>query len=488
MTTHEPASPFCIAIFGGAGDLTRRMLMPALFRCHLDKSLPAGDIIGIGRRAMDRASYIDSLAGPYPHSGIDPSSARREWDDFAQRLDYLELDARDPDGYRALVGALDSNKERIRIFYLATAPDLFGEICGHLQEAGLVTPETRVVLEKPIGHDLGSARSINDLVGAAFREDQVFRIDHYLGKETVQNLMVLRFGNALIEPLWGASMIDHVQITVSEQLGVEGRGGYFDHAGALRDMVQNHMLQLVCLVAMEPPNSLDPDAVRDEKLKVLRALRPITGTDVRSKTVRGQYRAGAREGRPVPSYVDEVGVGADSSTETFVALKIEIENWRWVGVPFYLRTGKRLQQRMTEIVVQFKRVPHFIFEQPTGRIPANRIIIRLQPDEGIRLLIEVKQPGRGMALRPVYLNLSFAEAFETRRLDAYERLLMDVIRGDPTLFMRRDEVEAAWLWVEPILEGWRQSDDRPAPYVTGTWGPAPAIALIERDGRTWLEE
>jgi glucose-6-phosphate 1-dehydrogenase len=335
---------------------------------------------------------------------------------------------------------------------------------------------------------LASARAINDEVGSVFEENQIFRIDHYLGKETVQNLMALRFANSLFEPLWNGAQVDHVQITVAESLGIEDREDYYKRAGALRDMVQNHLLQLACLVAMEPPTRLEADAVRDEKLKVLRALRPITGDEVASKTVRGQYRAGAINGDLAPGYQEEVG-DEPTGTETFVVVKAEIDSWRWATVPFYLRTGKRMPVRASEIVIQFRALPHSIFQPDAGRIVANRLVVRLQPDEGMKLFLMAKDPGPGgMRLREAPLNLSFAETFKVRYPDAYERLLMDVVRGNPTLFMRRDEVEAAWAWVEPILAGWRERGDAPKPYAAGTWGPSAAIALIERDGRTWHED
>jgi glucose-6-phosphate 1-dehydrogenase len=373
------------------------------------------------------------------------------------------------------------------VFYLATAPELFGPICDRLGHVGLAGNGARVVVEKPIGKSLESARAVNDAVGRHFAEDRVYRIDHYLGKETVQNLMALRFANALFEPLWRAAHIDHVQITVAETLGVEGRTGYYDTAGALRDMVQNHMLQLLCLTAMETPRSLAADAVRDEKLKVLKSLVPISGDSVGDRTVRGQYRAGASAGGPVAGYLDELG-DETSRTETFVALKAEIANWRWAGVPFYLRTGKRLAGRESEIVAQFRPIPFSVFDSSAGPIEANRLVIRLQPDEGVKLWLMVKDPGPGgMRLRHLPLDMSFARAFAVRHVDAYERLLMDVIRGNQTLFMRRDEVEAAWEWIDPILQAWAASPDRPKPYTSGTWGPSAAIALIERDGRSWYE-
>jgi glucose-6-phosphate 1-dehydrogenase len=391
-------------------------------------------------------------------------------------------------GWDDLAAVLAEHPDRIRVFYLATGPDLFGPICDHLGLYGLATPNSRVVVEKPIGKSLESARAVNEAIGRVFPEDRVYRIDHYLGKETVQNLMALRFANALFEPLWNNAHIDHVEITVAETLGVEGRAGYYDTAGALRDMVQNHMLQLLCLVAMEPPTSLAADAVRDEKLKVLKALVPLVDGTVDGSTVRGQYRSGASSGGPVKGYLDELGAPT-SITETFVALKAEIANWRWAGVPFYLRTGKRLASRVSEIVVAFRHIPYSLFEPSAGPIAANRLVIRLQPDEGVKLWLMIKDPGPGgMRLQHVPLDMSFATVFNVRNPDAYERLLMDVVRGNQTLFMRRDEVEAAWAWIDPILEVWSTSRDLPKPYTAGTWGPSAAIALIERDGRTWYED
>jgi glucose-6-phosphate 1-dehydrogenase len=341
-------------------------------------------------------------------------------------------------------------------------------------------------VEKPIGRDLDSARALNDLVGDDFGEHQIFRIDHYLGKETVQNLMALRFANMLYEPLWNSAHIDHVQITVAETVGLEDRVTYYDKAGALRDMVQNHILQLLCLVAMEAPSSMDADAVRDEKLKVLRALKRVNGHEAPRQTVRGQYRAGASAGGPVKGYVEELGKGSD--TETFVAIKAEIANWRWAGVPFYLRTGKRLATRVSEIVIEFKQIPHSIFGEGTGNISPNQLVIRLQPDEGVKQFLMVKDPGPGgMRLRQIPLDMSFAQTFQGRAPDAYERLVMDVVRGNQTLFMRRDEVEAAWSWIDPILNAWEQNRQDVQGYTAGTWGPSSSIALIERDGRTWHE-
>jgi len=370
---------------------------------------------------------------------------------------------------------------------LAVAPGLYGPICRNIGAHGLATPASRVVLEKPIGHDLESARAINDEVGQVFTEAQTFRIDHYLGKETVQNLLALRFANSIFERLWNSDVIDHVQITVAETVGLEGRGGYYAHAGALRDMVQNHLLQLLCLMAMEPPVSLDADRVRDEKLKVLRALRPLEPHEVGALTVRGQYGPGAVDGRPVPGYLADLG--EPSMTETFVALKAEVRSWRWANVPFYLRTGKRLPQKVSEIVVQYRALPFSIFPPSVAELEPNRLVIRLQPEEGMRLEMMTKEPGPGgLRLSPTALDISFEKTFGLRYPDAYERLLMDTVRGNATLFMRRDEVEAAWAWVEPILDAWGSRPDHPRPYPAGSWGPTAAIALIERDGRTWHEE
>ncbi len=482
-----PVESFDLIVFGGTGDLARRKLLPALYHRDGDDQIPEDSrIIAISRSDLDRDVYAgqikDALREHVEEDLTDEDVLTR----FLGRLDHVTLDIRDDAGWSELAKRLEGHGDRIRVFYLATAPGLFGEICEKIGEHGLNTPKSRVVLEKPIGRDVASARQINDAVGEVFDEPQIYRIDHYLGKETVQNLMALRFANTLFEPLWSHNAIDHVQITVAESIGVEGRGGYYDRSGALRDMVQNHMLQLLCLVAMEPPTSFTADGVRDEKLKVLRALRPIAGAEVDRKTVRGQYRAGASNGGAAPGYLEEIS-GNESSTETFVALKAEIENWRWSSVPFYLRTGKRLPTRTSEIVIQFRPIPHSIFTE-SDNIKANRLVVRLQPDEGMTLLLMVKEPGPGgMRLRPAPLNLSFAETFKVRYRDAYERLLMDVVRGNPTLFMRRDEVEAAWSWIEPVIIGWNERGETPRPYTAGTWGPSAAIGLIERDGRTWYE-
>jgi glucose-6-phosphate 1-dehydrogenase len=482
--------PFDLVVFGATGDLAYRKLMPALYHRHRDGQIPpVARIIGASRRPMSDEAYQKlteaALEKFVPADEREPELVAS----FLERISYVAIDATAEEaGWPELVKVLEEGKDRIRAFYLAVAPDLFGLICEGIGAHGLVTPQTRVIIEKPIGKSLASANALNDSIGKVFSENQIYRIDHYLGKETVQNLMALRFANALFEPIWNANHIDNVQITVAESLGVEGRAGYYDTAGALRDMVQNHILQLLCLVAMEPPGRFDADALRDEKLKVLRALKPIVDGEVDNVTVRGQYKAGASAGGPVPGYLEELGRD-DSTTETFVAIKAEIENWRWAGVPFYIRTGKRLPTRLSEIVVNFKAIPHSIFGDSAGHLASNQLIMRLQPDEGVRLWLMIKDPGPGgMRLRHVPLDMSFAETFKVRSPEAYERLIMDVIRGNATLFMRRDEVEAAWQWIDPILEGWTNSREAPKTYTAGTWGPSSSIALVERDGRTWHEE
>ena len=487
-----PVDAFDLVVFGGTGDLAMRKLLPGLYhRDHDGQLLAESRIIGASRSDIGRKAYVDTVEAAIrthiPKSQIDGDVLTR----FLRRLDHVALDVTTPAGWKKLSATVSrSGKSNdVRVFYLSTAPRLFGGIAAMLNEYGLITKDSRVVLEKPIGRDSKSARAINDEVGKYFSESQIYRIDHYLGKETVQNLVVLRFANTLFEPLWNSNYIDHVQITVAESLGVEGRGGYYDNSGALRDMVQNHILQLLCLVAMEAPRDLDSDAVRDEKLKVLRSLKSIDADNVETKTVRGQYRAGAVNGKAVPGYIDELPEKDSSSTETFVVVKAEIDNWRWAGVPFYLRTGKRMAARQSEIVIQFKEVPYSMFGEATKQMVANRLEVRLQPDEAVRLFLMTKDPGPGgMRLHNQPLNLSFADVVEARYHDAYERLLMDVVRGNPTLFMRRDEVEAAWQWIDPILQAWDQLDLTPKPYNAGGWGPSAAIALIEKDDRTWHED
>jgi glucose-6-phosphate 1-dehydrogenase len=478
-----------LLLFGATGDLARRMLLPSLYGLDSDGLLPHDlRIIGTARTELDdaafreraRASLEEHLTAGFFQEGV----AKR----FLERLHYVALDIKDPSGFERLAASIGDPCAGVAIF-LSTAPSLFKPTIDGLEGAGLACPTVRMALEKPLGTDLDSSREINDAVASAFPEDRTFRIDHYLGKETVQNLLALRFANLLFEPLWNAAHIDHVQITVAETVGLEGRAEFYEGAGALRDMVQNHMLQLLALVAMEPPSDFSAAAVRDEKVKVLRALRPITAAEVEASTVTGQYARGAIDGEPVPGYTDELD--HDSKTETFVALKAHIDNWRWKGVPFYLRTGKRMPQRDSEIFIQFKDVPYSIFASRGATTRPNKLIIGLQPDETIELRVMAKAPGldrQGLRLREVPLDLGLMNAFsEYRRRIAYERLLLDLIEGDPTLFVRRDEVEAQWTWIDRIRAAWAEKGIAPRPYAAGTWGPSAAIALTERDGISWHE-
>ena len=478
--------PFDMVLFGATGDLVMRKILPALYDAHRAGSLHAeGRIVALGRHDGVRDDYLAQVRDKaLPHV----KSPGTDWDAFVARIDYLKLDAERDDDFRALAQRVQRQPGRVTVCYLATAPRLFSGICARLAAVGLNHADVRVVLEKPLGHDLRSSAQINAEVAQHFNENQLYRIDHYLGKESVQNLMAVRFGNVLFEPLWRREWIDNVQITIAEELGVEGRGDFYDKTGALRDMVQNHLLQLLCMVAMEPPPNLSADAVRDEKLKVLKALRPFGADDLQQRVVRGQYRAGVSDGRQVPGYLDEPNVARDSRTETFVALRAEIANWRWSGVPFYLRTGKRLPERLAEIVVSFRDVPLNLFQRPASVQSTNRLVIRLQPEESISLHMLGKEPGEGMRLQPTVLNLDLHSASRRRRADAYERLLLDVIHGRLGLFMRRDELAAAWHWVEPILEAWSADDLPPRPYSAGTWGPAASNALLSRGGASWHEE
>ena len=479
-----------LLLFGATGDLAQRMLLPSLFGLHAEGLVdPALRIIGTARSDLTDDAYrrfaTEAIEAHVPADRLKAGEVAG----FAERLRYVPLDASAPAGFGALrAAAADAGSDDLAIF-LSTAPQLFEPTIAGLAEAGLVGEAVRIGLEKPLGTDLASSRAINDAVATVFPEERTFRIDHYLGKETVQNLLALRFGNSLFEPLWNSAGIDHVQITVSETVGLEGRAGYYDGSGALRDMVQNHLLQLLSLVAMEPPAQFNAAEVRDEKVKVLRSLRPIDRSTVAANSVTGQYGSGAVAGAPVPGYRDELGRASD--TETFVALKAHVDNWRWKGVPFYIRTGKRLPTRHSEILIQFRSVPHSIFEKKGAVVQPNKLLIRLQPEENIRLLMMAKQPGldrAGIRLREVPLDVTMANAFaDTRRRIAYERLLLDLIEGDPTLFVRRDEVEAQWEWIDAIRDGWASTGMTPKPYAAGTWGPSAAIALTERDGVTWYE-
>lgn len=474
-------------IFGATGDLSWRKLIPALYMAHVHNRLGQQHrIIGIGRQDWGRdefLAFIERSSKP----AIDTENINPEaWEGFMKRLSYQAMDVTLEADYAKLQD--NQRAQATRVFYLATSPSLFMRICECLDRAQLINAESRVVLEKPLGHDLPSAQVINQGVSKHFEEKQIYRIDHYLGKETVQNLMVLRFGNAIFEPLWRAPYIKSVQITVAETVGVGTRAGFYDQTGAMRDMVQNHLLQLLCIVAMEPPISLDPDDVRNEKLKVLRSLKPMSLGDIRANTVRGQYIAGAVEGQPAKGYLQEDDVPSNSLNETFVAIRAHVNNARWAGVPFFLRTGKRMQTRRSEIIIEFASSPFSIFHEQAQHNGHNRLVITLQPEESIQLQMVAKEPGSGMNLKPVHLNLDLESALVGRRAEAYERLLVDVVKGRLTHFMRRDELEAAWKWVDPILEGWKNLGDKPRSYVAGTWGPAASSALMARDELTWFEE
>ncbi len=476
-----------LILFGATGDLAHRMLFPSLYNLYLDRLLPDDfAIFASGRSDMDDEAFRASvgLARFLPEDRYDDAEAAA----FLARVHYCAVGGK-PEDFAKLRDRIGDRMERGVAVYLSTPPSLFAPMAEGLGRAGLSGSTVRIAMEKPIGQDLASSKAVNDAVNAVFDEAQVFRVDHYLGKETVQNLLVLRFGNMLFEPLWNARAIEHVQITVAETVGLEGRVSYYDGVGALKDMVQNHMLQLLALVAMEPPASMASTAVRDEKVKVIRALRLMDAGTVGSSSVRGQYGAGAVGGEPVKAYGEELGKA--SNTETFVALKAHIDNWRWAGVPFYLRTGKRMPERTSEILIQFKAVPYSIFGSRGRGLEPNTMLIRIQPQENIQLQVMAKQPGldrHGINLREVALDVSLnTEGAGQRRRIAYERLVLDLIEGDPTLFVRRDEVEAAWAWIDSIVQAWGEAGLEARPYTAGTWGPSAAIALIERDGASWHE-
>ena len=481
-------------LFGATGDLAQRMVWPSLYHLVREKLVPAAlTFVGSARHPNSDVEFRAFVEGALRKFVPAEYLEKAALDDLLGRVNYAAYEAGDGTvkGTEALQKAL-AGSNRI-VYFMATSPKLYGPTCLSLAAAGLACEHCRVVLEKPIGHDFASSVEINEAVGSVFHEDRIFRIDHYLGKEAVQNLLALRFANSLFEPLWNASNIDNVQITVAETVGLEGRTGYYDEAGALRDMVQNHMLQLVTLVAMEPPHMFEPSEVRNEKTKVIRSLRPITAATVAANTVRGQYSAGSAGGAAVPGYTEEKGAeslkSGGSDTETFVAIRAEIDNWRWAGVPFYLRTGKRMQSRRTDIAIQFKTVPHNIFAADEPNLQANRLVIHLQPEESVTLEILSKQPGlEGVRLREVPLELSLPKDESGGRTRiAYERLLLDVLKGNTTLFVRRDEVEAAWNWVDGIQTSWRSTRQLVKPYPAGTWGPTAAIALTERHGHSWYE-
>ena len=481
---------FDLVLFGGTGDLCWRKLMPALFQAFKHGTLPSGArIIGIGRDDLSDEQYRALIASRFAKVELEKRPSTEEFDRFAALLEFVSMDLSKPEHYSYLKDKLAQRQADSVVMYLATAPNLFATIAEQLGAAGLATPHTRIVLEKPLGHDLASNRAINHTVGQVFTEHQIYRIDHYLGKPAVQNLFALRFGNALFEPLWRREHIANIQITIAEDLGVEKRGAFYETTGALRDMVQNHALQLLCAIGMEPPINSHADAIRDEKLKVLRSLKPWTPASLAQDVIRGQYGAGAIGGQAVPGYRDELGVSPTSNTETFVAIRTEIMNWRWAGVPFYIRTGKRLADRDSRIVVNFRPTPHAIFNTQIGQ--ANQLVINLQPKDGLELhLLAQAQDKRQNAnnLAPVHLDLDFDKRFGAERVGAYERLLLDVMDGRLNLFVRSDEQEEAWRWVEPILDHWRADPQGPRPYASGTWGPSATSAMIARDRFCWSEE
>jgi glucose-6-phosphate 1-dehydrogenase len=490
MVLENSFEPCDFVLFGTKGDLARRKLLPSLYQLEKADLMHAETkVIGVARQDISCDEYVAMVKG-----NIEKFSGEKlceeTWARFSAKLDYVLVDMKNADSYKAFKEHVDP--QRMMVCYFATPPSIFGDICRGLKAAKIIDKSMRVVLEKPIGHDLASSKVINDQVAEFFDESQIYRIDHYLGKETVLNLIALRFANSIFATNWDHNCIDHVQISVAESVGIEGRWGYFDEAGQMRDMVQNHLLQILTLIAMEPPANLDADSIRDEKLKVLKSLRPIDANNVRQNTVRGQYVGGFVKGQEVPGYLDEEDANTSSQTETFIALKVELDNWRWAGVPFYLRTGKRLPNKTSEVVIYFKRQPHNLFKDSFPQLPPNKLTIRLQPDEGVEVTVMNKVPGLtgsgSMDLQKSKLNLSFSDTFKDERIaDAYEKLLLEVMLGNQALFVRRDEVEAAWTWVDGILAAWKNSNEPPEPYQAGTWGPVASIALLAREDRAWYE-
>lgn len=491
QATDTPVQPpmFDLLFFGGTGDLAMGKLLPSLFMAHVAGTLhPNGRIWVLSREDLTTDDFILRLNDEVRPSTKVADASEAVWQEFCARIRYQRADVTSTDDFANLKQQLLAEPDGGDVIaYLAITPQLFEITCKHLSEVGLNADNVRVVLEKPMGTDLASSEAINDAVAQYFQESQIYRIDHYLGKESVQNLLILRFANVLFEPLWRSEWIDNIQITIAESIGIETRGAFYDGIGAMRDMVQNHLLQLLCTVAMEPPTQMDADSIRTEKLKILKALRPISPENMRDLTVRGQYKAGAINGEAVEAYRDEDNIPDDSNTETFVAIKAQIDNWRWAGVPFYLRTGKRMQEKLAEIVVTFQDLPHHLFPQ-TGALTVNRLVFHLQPDDSIRLYIQAKKVGNSMEVQPTYLNLDFQEMLAGRRTSAYERLLQDVIESRLTLFVHRDEQAAAWRWVEPIMEAWAANAVPLKYYSAGTWGPVQSNALLARDDRVWNEE
>lgn len=490
MNNIESQAASEIVIFGALGDLSRRKLLPSLYQ--LDRAGLINEqsrIVCVARQEHDTAALIEIVKENFAKFVSEDDIEEEIYNRFLNRLVYQRVNLTDIESYQGLAATL-AGGQQTRIYYFSTAPSLFGNICDGLNGAQLITDHDRVVMEKPIGHCLESSKEINDQVARFFNENQIYRIDHYLGKETVLNLLVLRFANSLFTTNWDRNSIDHIQITVAESVGVEGRWGYYDDAGQMRDMVQNHLLQILSLLAMEPPADLSADSIREEKLKALKALVPINRYNVKEKTVRGQYTEGFLNGKPVPGYLQEEGANTESSTESFVAIKAELDNWRWSGVPFYLRTGKRMPCKHSEIVIQFKEQPHNIFSANYSTLPANKLTIRLQPDEGMELQVMNKIPGIAsqMKIHENKLDLSFSDTYGNERvIDAYERLFLEILNGNQALFVHRAEVEAAWTWADGIIGAWKETNDEPKPYAAGSWGPVASISLIARDDRQWVE-
>ncbi len=489
MQNQESFKPCDLIIYGALGDLSTRKLISSLYRLEKSGLIEKGThITGVDLHAKSNEEFIQ-VARQSLESFLNEPIDNKIWTRFSNRLAYLQIDLTKMEQYQQLKSIVDS-EQRVLINYFSVAPFLFRHICQGLKHSGVLTTESKVVMEKPLGHNLKSSQEINDAFAEVFNEDQIYRIDHYLGKETVLNLLALRFANSIFTSNWDHNTIDSIQITVSEEVGIEGRWGYFDHTGQTRDMLQNHLLQILTFIAMEPPVNLEAKSIRREKVKVLEALRPITANDVAEKTVRGQYAAGFLNGESVPGYLEEEGANTDSTTESFVALRVDIDNWRWADVPFYLRTGKRMQNKRTEIVINFKQLPHNIFKDSFQQLPANKLIIYLQQQEGVEIHMLNKVPSidGNIKLQKTKLDLSFSDKNKEKPLfGGYERLILEAMRGNPTLFLSREEIEQAWIWIDSIQNAWSHQNEPPKPYPAGSWGPVASVALLARDGRDWEE-